>query len=803
MAEHLVAVFGKRLVLPPDAKFVELPRKLSDRSLRVVPRDAHEPRGPDLSRASPHSLRGRVIIKGKRQGIELRKDEDDSDDSDDASVGPEDACRPSARTSGADAHADASSLRTSAADEREATDEREAVDEPRAPSTAKAKAGKPNPRSNEPKAVSFHPGSSRESSAEDSNRRTPRADTTARKSVSIRKSVSRRNSAAPRPQGEKKVSDELSLLTGMHATKFGGFKSMGSEVVEEESMRAATLGKGLIASSFKESVRRAASPPMASPTGVATSPARLLSLCGLPQHSAAACHSNSRCRYRGAELDKQRPRWIHHNKRLLSRIYPKGSRTDSSNLPEALTCRMWSAGVQMVALNWQTWDDAMLLNRALFSLNGGVGYVLKPAALIDDASAHPERFPPPLRSSRPFECTDSERFSDASSNVSPRCLTADEAAASTASTFGEQDADADANDDRGSSSGRRRGGAPPVLPSGASTSSASAPAPAENAPRPPPIILGVRVLAAFNLPKTTDERVLPEAWDEFPGNSGYWNGARLGYFPQVNFEPDRTPVASGIVSAACDIEVVGGYVGEEGSDAADERFVKHTSVASNNGLNPSWPADDHPCHVAVWAPEQSFLKISVHNARAANMTTLGGFIGGLVGQTRRVLLAHEAVPVSALRPGYRSLQLRSPACGNLIESCALLLHVSITPMAADVMLPPPPRSFLGETRSAPSSYLNNFSRASFYPSLGDRKASSWEPPPTPLPPKLTASTERVSGLSDSIVHEGQNRARRRSSVMLDAPPSVISEAVHEDAISEASHEGVLLPASERDVQRRV
>jgi len=59
-------------------------------------------------------------------------------------------------------------------------------------------------------------------------------------------------------------------------------------------------------------------------------------------------------------------------------MYPRGGRVDSSNISELLACKAWEAGVQMVCFNLQTVDGSTMLNRALFELNGGCGYVLKP-----------------------------------------------------------------------------------------------------------------------------------------------------------------------------------------------------------------------------------------------------------------------------------------------------------------------------------------------------------------------------------------------------------------------------------------
>ena len=64
--------------------------------------------------------------------------------------------------------------------------------------------------------------------------------------------------------------------------------------------------------------------------------------------------------------------------RQFVRTYPKGSRMDSTNyspLP------MWRCGIQMVALNFQYPDIYMHLNQGFFRLNGGCGYVLKPAVM--------------------------------------------------------------------------------------------------------------------------------------------------------------------------------------------------------------------------------------------------------------------------------------------------------------------------------------------------------------------------------------------------------------------------------------
>jgi len=73
--------------------------------------------------------------------------------------------------------------------------------------------------------------------------------------------------------------------------------------------------------------------------------------------------------------------FVKYNKFQLSRVYPKGTRVDSSNF---LAQIYWNAGCQLVALNYQTLDTAMQLNLAIFQFNQGLGYLLKPEVLRRD-----------------------------------------------------------------------------------------------------------------------------------------------------------------------------------------------------------------------------------------------------------------------------------------------------------------------------------------------------------------------------------------------------------------------------------
>uniref|UniRef100_A0A674P9K9 Phosphoinositide phospholipase C n=1 Tax=Takifugu rubripes TaxID=31033 RepID=A0A674P9K9_TAKRU len=75
------------------------------------------------------------------------------------------------------------------------------------------------------------------------------------------------------------------------------------------------------------------------------------------------------------QLTKSPVEFVEYNKLQLSRIYPKGTRVDSSNYNPQL---FWNAGCQLVALNFQTIDLSMQLNLGMYEYNGKCGYRLKP-----------------------------------------------------------------------------------------------------------------------------------------------------------------------------------------------------------------------------------------------------------------------------------------------------------------------------------------------------------------------------------------------------------------------------------------
>ncbi|KKK23734.1 hypothetical protein P175DRAFT_0434074 [Aspergillus ochraceoroseus IBT 24754] len=68
-----------------------------------------------------------------------------------------------------------------------------------------------------------------------------------------------------------------------------------------------------------------------------------------------------------------------HNRKCLTRVYPSAFRLRSSNFDPL---KFWRRGVQMAALNWQTYDVGMQMNQAMFAAGSDrTGYILKPESL--------------------------------------------------------------------------------------------------------------------------------------------------------------------------------------------------------------------------------------------------------------------------------------------------------------------------------------------------------------------------------------------------------------------------------------
>ncbi|KAJ1301294.1 hypothetical protein OPQ81_003698 [Rhizoctonia solani] len=69
---------------------------------------------------------------------------------------------------------------------------------------------------------------------------------------------------------------------------------------------------------------------------------------------------------------------VKHCRTNLVRVYPNGTRVSSTNYEPN---KYWAAGVQLVAMNWQTIDLGNMMNQSMFLRNSRKGYLLKPEAL--------------------------------------------------------------------------------------------------------------------------------------------------------------------------------------------------------------------------------------------------------------------------------------------------------------------------------------------------------------------------------------------------------------------------------------
>jgi phosphatidylinositol phospholipase C delta len=87
-----------------------------------------------------------------------------------------------------------------------------------------------------------------------------------------------------------------------------------------------------------------------------------------------------------------------HNRRFFMRVYPGSRRVASDNFEPLL---FWRRGVQMAALNWQTYDLGMQLNEAMFAAgNDQTGYVLKPEEMRPIGGSAVFDIPPPRHRKR-------------------------------------------------------------------------------------------------------------------------------------------------------------------------------------------------------------------------------------------------------------------------------------------------------------------------------------------------------------------------------------------------------------------
>lgn len=95
---------------------------------------------------------------------------------------------------------------------------------------------------------------------------------------------------------------------------------------------------------------------------------------GKDRYNAASCVSINEKKISDVYLSNATASIREYNSHGFTRVYPKGSRVDSSNY---FPIQAQFLGCQIVALNWQCNDSALAINQARFLNNGGRGYVLK------------------------------------------------------------------------------------------------------------------------------------------------------------------------------------------------------------------------------------------------------------------------------------------------------------------------------------------------------------------------------------------------------------------------------------------
>ncbi|KAI0122916.1 phosphatidylinositol-specific phospholipase C [Xylariales sp. AK1849] len=98
--------------------------------------------------------------------------------------------------------------------------------------------------------------------------------------------------------------------------------------------------------------------------------------CKMPYHILSFMEGTFRSNTKSKEHKDALSR---HNMRYMMRVYPQFSRISSHNFNPLM---YWRKGVQMAALNWQTFDHGMQLNQAMFEgSTDQSGYVLKPHSM--------------------------------------------------------------------------------------------------------------------------------------------------------------------------------------------------------------------------------------------------------------------------------------------------------------------------------------------------------------------------------------------------------------------------------------
>ena len=309
----------------------------------------------------------------------------------------------------------------------------------------------------------------------------------------------------------------------------------------------------------------------------------------------------------------------------LARLYPRATRVASENYDPLPA---WRLGVQMAALNYQTNDLPMQLNRAFFARAGGTGYVPKPIGLRTSALHCPA--------------------AGATAATPPIAVSGVVAAAVAAPSVPAKGSGDAAGDVEGDAACRVEGGAEGGADDSGNDGGRSGPAPW---PLPPAelCLLTLRVLAVHHLPTLGERR---------PRLHSHMDDC----IPELSGVPaPPTGVVVAAPSVAVSVHALGGF-GAVAPDvdtlkrSGSRSFGQRVCLPSRTATGGLVATFDATVCCLVAQPWESLLRVAVQYGTDLE-------------------LAYEAVVIGALRSGYRCLPLRETASGSLIEGCTLLLHI--------------------------------------------------------------------------------------------------------------------------------
>ena len=311
-------------------------------------------------------------------------------------------------------------------------------------------------------------------------------------------------------------------------------------------------------------------------------------------------------------------RQVAHNTQWLTRIYPDGWRQDSSNLDPM---GPWSVGSHMVCLNFQTWDINMRLNLAKFLLNGSCGYVLKPP--------HLHRKQPPQPALTPSRRDSGDSFCGGGGGGG------DSFTATTAA---------------GASASGAAGGVSKLAKLRGLDEAAM-----EDDLHAEHTMVHLTILFGRQLPKHGEQCCVPEPYDMFRTCT-----------PNPKSFSEHLPSAkpASVSSPLCVVEAHGGgdFRCAVGKDEPYVQNATHTTRAiMQNGSTPVWGWHEGCVDCVVSEPSEAILTIHVFDHT--------------VTRNESSLIGYAALPMDALRTGYRLVPLRSPTGARLVLG-SLLVHIA-------------------------------------------------------------------------------------------------------------------------------